>query len=66
MKDYLQLQYDRNPDLSQRAQIIADQLKLTKGTFKTYWSKMRKEQNNPGVKKLTPDQLEILTTSYVQ
>ena len=64
MKDYLQLQYDRNPDLSQRAQIIADQLKLTKGTLKTYWSKMRKEQNNPGVKKLTPDQLEILTTSY--
>ena len=64
MKDYLQLQYDRNPDLGQRAQIIADQLKLTKGTLKTYWSKMRKEQNNPGVKKFTPDQLEILTTSY--
>ena len=64
MKDYLQLQYDRNPDLGQRAQIIADQLKLTLGTLKTYWSKMRKEHNNPAVKLFTPDELEILTTRY--
>ena len=64
MKDYLQLQYDRNPDLGKRAQIIADQLKVTKSTIKIFWTKMRKEQDNPGVKKFTPDQLEILTTSY--
>ena len=52
MKDYLQLQYDRNPDLGQRAQIIADQLKSTKHSIQGIWTKLRRDNNNPGIPKV--------------
>ena len=67
MKDYLQLQYDRNPVLGERAQKIADDLKSTKKSIQGLWTRLRKDNNNPGTigsSKWTPGQLEILERRY--
>ena len=64
---YLQVQYEKNPDLGSRAQDIADLFMSTKQTIQTTWANMRKKDNNPMYDtyvKFNADQVKILENAF--
>ena len=67
MRAFLDLDYERNPDLGSkpgRAEDIAKLFGSTKNTINTLWSKMRKGANDLKHEKWDADQIKILEEAY--